>query len=73
MAEVVSRSGTVAREFSWLQLILRVGRRLRRGRAARRLDDQAWSSYMLRDIGLGEGHADRGLDPRDIPPAWPLR
>jgi hypothetical protein len=39
----------------------------------RRIDEQAWSHYMLRDVGLDEARRSRGHDPRDLPFGWPLR
>jgi hypothetical protein len=59
---------------SWTSRIARaLGQALGRHGRARRIDEQTWSGYMLRDIGLDEGGLGRGRDPRDLPFDWPLR
>jgi len=82
MAEIMGVSRTVSPQsespqsepLSWLRRIFLVlaGRRPRDGRA-RRIDERAWSGYMIRDIGLDEGRGMRSRDPRDISSGWPLR
>jgi len=54
---------------SWLRRLFLAWWRPRDGHP-RRIDEQAWSGYMLRDIGLDDA---RGLDPRDVSYGWPLR
>jgi hypothetical protein len=73
MTEIMGTSRVVAQRaepLSWLQRIFLA---LQRDRRTPRLDEQAWSGYMLRDIGLdGSGRA-RGRDPRDLRFDWPLQ
>ena len=77
MAEIMGTCGAVAQRverLTWLQRIfLGLGRSLQRGHRTRRIDEQAWSGYMLRDVGLDEGRLGRGRDPRNLPLDWPLR
>jgi len=78
MAEILDTSRALSRwaePLTWLRRIFPGLARRRAGRSgrARRIDEQAWSGYMLRDIGLDESRAGCGRDPRDLPIDWPLR
>jgi hypothetical protein len=78
MAEIVDTSRTLSRSaepLSWLRRMLLGLARWRADRhdRGRRIDEQAWSDYMLRDIGLDESRTGRGRDPRALPIDWPLR
>jgi hypothetical protein len=73
MADFMTASHTAtcrARPQSWLQRVLLALRGAQRGPdRTHRIDEEAWSSYMLRDVGLD----DRLRGPRDLPRDWPLR
>ena len=77
MTEIMGTSRTVSQRpepLSWLQrMFLGLTRSLHRDSRSRRIDEQAWSGYMLRDIGLDESRLGRGRDPRDLPFDWPPR
>lgn len=72
MAEIMSVSHTATcrtRPQSWLQRVLLAFRASRGSEPAHRIHEDAWSAYMLRDVGLEP----RGRGPRDLPIDWPLR
>jgi len=77
MAEIMGTSRTVSQRpkpLSWLRrMFLRLVQSLHRDSRSRRIDQQAWSGYMLRDIGLDESRLGRNSNPRDLPFDWPLR
>ena len=77
MTEIMGTSRTVSQRpepLSWLQrMFLGLARSLRRDSRRRRIDEQAWSGYMLRDIGLDESRLGRVKNPWDLPFDWPLR
>jgi hypothetical protein len=77
MADIIGTSRAAAQpveRLPWLQRIyLLLGRSLQRTHRGWRIDEQAWSGYMLRDIGLDEGRRSPGQGPRDLPIDWPLR
>ena len=76
MAEIMDASRMVSHRqepLSWLRRLLRSLGRPQRLSEASRIDEQAWSGYMLRDIGLDEGRRAGGRGPRDLPLDWPLR
>jgi hypothetical protein len=78
MAEILDTCHKLSRgtePFSWLRRMFLglARRRAARHDRARRIDEEAWSGYMLRDIGLDERRVAHGRNPRDLPVDWRLR
>jgi hypothetical protein len=77
MVEITGSSRAVGQRtepLSWLQrMFLGLARSVHHGRRAGRIDEHAWSEYMLRDVGLDEARLGRGGNPRELPFDWPLR
>jgi hypothetical protein len=74
MAEIMELSRRRSRRAEtlagWWARLLGLGRSRGRPERLHRIDEQAWSGYMLRDVGLDRGHLGTGRDPRDLPFDW---